>query len=387
MLRPLLALALSLVSLASAAQAGKEVPPFRPIAAEKRAQLEPLRTSEVAELRKRWGPFVDLAGKVWVSTKSATTGFEMQWVIEGAVAQLTEFGCRSGSQCFQRVGLLTYLTEPPGGFVDASFAIDWSDRGEQRGFLSGDAFHVSYGAYNGARYKFDAQTGLGFFGGVDYRLANEQDLQALAALGIESEDRKAERLRLAAEAQRKAAEARAKAEADRAVAARAAEEARLVAAQAAEESRRRAAEEAALRRKQEEERQAALRAEAEAKAEADANAQRLRHAALRAKLPALNLDEPRVAPLKPATGANAKPEMLVLNVDKPGRYRFEVVGEGFAPHLTVYDTRKTQPIAKATAVKDWTASGSFSVEPLATYVVVVHSADGNPGWYALRLSK
>lgn len=386
MLRPFLAFVLSLASLASFAQASKEVPPSRPLAAQKRAQLEALRTSDPAELRKRWGPLVDLAGKVWVSTKGTASGFEVQWVIEGAAVQLTEFICRN-TPCFQRTGLITYVPEPPAGFVDANFQIDWSDRGAQSGFLSGDSFHVSYGTYNGARYKFDERTGLGFFGGVDYRNPTEQELQTLAAQGIEIESGKAERQRVAAEAQRKAAEARAKADADRAAAARAAEEARLAAAQAAEESRRRAAEEAALRRKQEEERQAAGRAEAEAKAESDANAQRLRHAALRAKFPALNLGEPRVAPLKPASGGNAKPEMLVLNVDKPGRYRFEAVGEGFAPHVSVYDTSKPRPIAKATAVKDLVASASFTVEAMATYVVVVHSADGNPGWYALRLSQ
>lgn len=258
-----------MASLASSAQGSKEVPPFKPIAAEKRAQLEALRTSDPGELRRRWGPFVDLAGKVWVSTRSAAGGFEVQWVIEGALAQLTEFGC-GRSPCFQRTGLLAYVVEPPFGFVDTSFEIDWSDRGAQRGFRSGDALHVSYGGFNGARYKFDAQTGLGFFGGYDYRVATDQDLHALAALGVELESQKAERQRVAAETQRKAAEARAQADADRAAAARAAEEARLLAVQATEESRRRAAEEAALRRRLEEEQQARALSDAEAKRKAAA---------------------------------------------------------------------------------------------------------------------
>lgn len=376
MLRPLLFIALSLASLTSSAQDAREVAPFRPIAADKRGQLEALRTSDPAELRKRWGPFVDLAGKVWVPTKGASSGFEVHWVIEGAVAQLTEFFACRNTPCQRRIGLLTYLQEPPFGMVDVSYDIEWSDRGAARGFLSGDALHVNYGGFNGARYKFDAQTGLGYFGGYDYRNPTDQELQALAAQGLELESQKAERQRQAAESQRLAVEARAKADAERALA-----------AQSAEESRRRAAEEAALRRKQEEERQAVLRAEAEAKAEADATSQRLKHAALRAKFPAINLDAPRVAQFKPAAGAKDKPEILVVEVDRPGRYRLDVVGEGFAPHVTVYDTAKPQPIAKVTAVKDWAAGESFTVNALGTYVVVVQSADGNAGWYALRLSQ
>lgn len=374
-----------MASLASSAQGSKEVPPFKPIAAEKRAQLEALRTSDPGELRRRWGPFVDLAGKVWVSTRSAAGGFEVQWVIEGALAQLTEFGC-GRSPCFQRTGLLAYVVEPPFGLVDTSFEIDWSDRGAQRGFRSGDALHVSYGGFNGARYKFDAQTGLGFFGGYDYRVATDQDLHALAALGVELESQKAERLRVAAETQRKAAEARAQADADRAAAARAAEEARLLAVQSTEESRRRGAEEAALRRRLEEEQQARALSDAEAKRKAAAEGFSRQRDALAGRFPPIAVGETKTPML--AAGGKLRPAIHYLRNDQRAKLRVEVVSSSFAPLLAVYEVDREAPLASANAATGTPARLSVNVAGDAShYVVVVHSLDGKRGAYALKIER
>ena len=62
-MRRTLFLLLSLAWLTCAAQVPKAVEPFRPIPTELRTRLEGLRTADIAEQRRRWGPLADLAGK------------------------------------------------------------------------------------------------------------------------------------------------------------------------------------------------------------------------------------------------------------------------------------------------------------------------------------
>jgi hypothetical protein len=365
MLRRLFLLALSLLSLAAAAQEATEVPPFRAMPADKRARMEALRTSDPAELRKRWGALAHVAGKTWNANNGYSGGFEVHWVVEGAVAQLATFHCPRGAACVTQTALIHY--RPPEGRTDAHFEIEWSNRSEStRGLVDDDDFYVYLGSFmNTARFRADPQTGVVKFGGIEHHVATAQELADFHAKGVDLQVHKAQRT----------------------AAARAAEEARVMAAREAEETRRRAADEAAARRQQEDDRQTALRAEAEARAEARLGAQRLRQAALREKFREVTPGEAYVAALKPAGAKKVEPDIILVSTDKPGRYTVEVAGDSFAPHVAVYDVSKPQPIAKATGTRDAVASLTFSVEPLASYVVMVHSADGGAGPYALRFAQ
>lgn len=155
---------------------------------------------------------MDLAGKVWISTSGPPSGFEVHWVIEGAAVQITNFWCLRNMPCQQRIALLTLLPDQRAA-LSLGIHIEYSDRAAGDGFVDGDELYIRFSAFNTARYKFDARTGMGFFGGVDYRLAAADDLKDAAAKGVDLQAHRAERERLAAE---KRQEDAARAEADRA---------------------------------------------------------------------------------------------------------------------------------------------------------------------------
>lgn len=216
-MRRLLILALLLTSLASTAQVPQLVEPFRPIPAELRTRLEGLRTSDIAEQRRRWGALADLAGKVWISFNGfgpITGGFEAYWVIEGAALQVYHFACPRDEACQQSTWLITAVPEEINA-QQPNFSIEFSNRPTGRGFTDDDEFFVVFGVFNTARFRFDRQTGVGGFSIYRYRPATEENLKQYQGLGVVLESQRAEREKQAALAREQAAQALAKAEAAR----------------------------------------------------------------------------------------------------------------------------------------------------------------------------
>lgn len=375
-MRRLLILALLLTSLASAAQGPQSVEPFRPIPPELRTRLEGLRTSDIAEQRRRWGALADLAGKVWISFNGfgpITGGFEAYWVIEGAALQVYHFACPRDAACQQSTWLITAVPEDINA-KEPNFSIEFSNRPTGRGFTDDDEFFVVFGGFNTARFRFDRQTGVGGFGTFRYRPATEENLKQYQGLGVVLESQRAEREKQAALAREQAAQALAKAEA----------------------ARKQAAAAAALQQQQQEAQRAAARAaadaQAQAKAMADAEARRLaseqwtaQRQALAARFPAIAAGETKT-PVLPA-GGNAT-SIHYLRHDKPGKLRVEAVSSGFAPLVAVYEVDKPQPVATAHAAAGTPARLSLPVTAdKRHYVIAVQPMDGKRGAYALKVEQ
>ena len=374
-MRRVLFLLLSLAWLTCAAQVPKEIEPFRPIPTELRTRLVGLRTADIAEQRRRWGPLADLAGKVWISFNGfgpITGGFEAYWVIEGSALQVYHFSCPRDAACLQRTWLITAVPEDVNA-KQPNFSIEFSDRPTGRGFTDDD-FYVVFGGFNTARFRFDPQTGVGGFGTFRYRPATEENLKEYQARGVVLESQRAERVQQAALAREQAAQAQAKADA----------------------ARQEAATASALRQKQEEAQRAAARAEADAQAQAkskaDAEARRLaaeqwtaQRQALSARLPTIGAGETRT-PVLPATG-NAT-GIHYLRHDKPGKLRVEAVSSSFAPLVAVYEVDKPQPVATGDAAVGAPARLSLPVAAdTRHYVIAVHPVDGKRGAYALKVEQ
>jgi hypothetical protein len=356
-MRRLIFLALFLASLACAAQVPTQVEPFRPIPAELRTRLEGLRTPDLAEQRRRWGPLADLAGKVWISFNGfgpATGGFEAYWVIEGSALQVYHFSCPRDAACLQRTWLITAVPEDIHS-KQPNFSIEFSDRPTGRGFTDED-FYVVFSGFNTARFRFDPQTGVGGFGTFRYRPATEENLKEYQARGVVLESQRAERVQQAALAREQAAQAQAKADA----------------------ARQEAAAAAAQRQKQEEDQ----RATAKRMATEQWTAQRQ---ALAARFPTIAAGETRTPVI--AAGGNGT-SIHYLRHDKPGKLRVEAVSSSFAPLVGVYEIDKPQPLATADAASGAPARVSVPVAAdTRHYVIAVQPLDGKRGAYALKVEQ
>lgn len=374
-MRRTLFLLLFLASLTCAAQVPKAVEPFRPIPTELRTRLEGLRTADIAEQRRRWGPLADLAGKVWISFNGfgpVTGGFEAYWVIEGSALQVYHFSCPRDEACLQRTWLITAVPEDIHS-KQPNFSIEFSDRPTGKGFTDDD-FYVVFGGFNTARFRFDPQTGVGGFGTFRYRPATEENLKEYQARGVVLESQRAERVQQAALAREQAAQAQAKADA----------------------ARKEAAAAATLKQQQEEAQRAAVRAEADARAQAkskaDADARRsaaeqwtAQRQALAARFPTIAAGETRTPVI--AAGGNGT-SIHYLRHDRPGKLRVEAVSSSFAPLVAVYEVDKPQPVATADAAAGAPARLSLPVTAdTRHYVIAVQPVDGKRGAYALKVEQ
>lgn len=380
-----LLLAMSLSCLAAQAQALLPVESSRPIPAAKRAQMEALRTTDPAELRKRWGALAQLMGKVWIANQHTLNGVELHWVIEGAVAQFTSFHC-GATPCTRRSALIHY--KPASGNDDAGFDIEWADRDPTRGMVIDDDFYVFFSALNTARFVADPSTGVVKFGGIVNHVATDEELRTLEQRGVALVANSGERRRLAEDAQRRAAEAQQQAAQAR-TQAQAAADAKLLEERQAREARQReeqVAREAKLR--EELAQKARAQAEAEAKQAAQAQAWQRQRDALAKRFPPIAAGETKTPVLAAAAGGKPKPAIHYLRNDQRAKLRVEVVSSSFAPLLAVYEVDKEEPLASADAAVGAPARLSVSVAgDTAHYVVVVQSVGGKPGAYALKIDR
>lgn len=69
-----------------------------------------LKTSDDAEIRKRWGVFADLVGKVWlhqVEGSEKRAWFDLRWAVQGAVMDYAVGWCRN-KDCEVRKAVLVH---------------------------------------------------------------------------------------------------------------------------------------------------------------------------------------------------------------------------------------------------------------------------------------
>jgi hypothetical protein len=163
-----------------------------PIPPQKLSELETQASSDPAEQRKRWGPWVDLMGQFWVlEGLPNTAGFELEWVVPGAAVKFSHFWCyQPGTPCTVSTGYAMYNPAPPRGFLLKMryFDVLWADgRPATEGSydeVSGQLY-VSTSGSDMSRYLFDRATGKGFFGGYHHRRGVAGDLPTIASFGVQ----------------------------------------------------------------------------------------------------------------------------------------------------------------------------------------------------------
>lgn len=349
--------------------------------AEVRQAMQALRTEDPAELRLRWGSMADVAsrGKL-LGTPQGAGGFwdggafwrEARWLVPGAVMLYGVGHCRKGKDCQRLDWLVQYNAQES--------RLDYfttNDLAYMRGQLQPDgAVKVTRGFITYENVRLDSRTDeivVTDWVAMPVRFRRATATQLIAASAGHAGDP-------AEAAAEERAQAQARAERERLVA----EE--LARTQAAHQAARQQAE-----REIEDQRlagEAALaqaRAEAQARADAQAAERQRAHAALRERFPALGPEAPQVKMFRSDPKGGLQPDIFVVQVESPGSYAIEAVADGFSPYVAVYRIGSDSPLATAAGTSGELVQSSMTVEAGANYVVVVQSADGRSGHYALRL--
>ena len=159
-------------------------PEYRKDPAVRTAVERELKTTDDAEIRRRWGALADWADKAWVQERDGYRGWlYMRWVVPGAVMELFVGFCPTSTRCEQRVRQALLVHNPHAStewsfsnvFRRPAFDVLW-DNGWNHSL---GLVHEHFVHLNGAMYQFHAESGKAMLNGTPYKAMPVVELAAL----------------------------------------------------------------------------------------------------------------------------------------------------------------------------------------------------------------
>jgi hypothetical protein len=181
-----LAAALGIVSGEPAAS-----PEYRKDPAVRAAVERDLKTTDEAEIRRRWGELADLVDKPWIQVRDGYRGWVYpRWVVQGAVMELFVGFCPTSTKCEARVRQALLVHNPQAStewsfsnaFRRPAFDVLW-DNGWNHSL---GLVHKEFVHLNGVLYSFHAESGQGMLNGTPYKAVPVAELAALTGYDFKS---------------------------------------------------------------------------------------------------------------------------------------------------------------------------------------------------------